>query len=110
MLRGHRTYLSLFTTDTTAETLDAPKKRGRDEQLVTDRNALIVHRYYFYSKIKGCKHYQDLLDKLTSEFFLTERTIGWIVDSNPGVLTELKKTSPNAIAFKKKYPFMNWDC
>ena len=69
MLRGHRTYLSLFQPDTPVIVIDAaPEKRGRSEALVKKRNELLLHRHYFYFKIKRVQ-YQVGLQALETEFF-----------------------------------------
>ena len=109
MLRGHRTYLSLFQSESPAEVLAVPEKRGRSEALVKKRNELLLHRHYFKYKIKRLQ-YQDGLDQLEDEFFITERTIIDIVQSDCSVLKNLKAINPpDAKYFKRKYPFMNWE-
>ncbi len=108
MLRGHRTYLSLFQNDSPAEVLAVPEKRGRSEQLIIKRNELLIHRHYFYYKIKGLQYHIGL-QALESEFFLTERTIVDIVQNNHGIIKELRNLAPEIHYFKKKYPFMAWD-
>ena len=108
MLRGHRTYLSLFKSETTAETLDTPlEKRGRNEQLIQKRNELLIHHHYFYYKIKGLQYHIGL-QNLENEFFITERTIIDIVQNSHSIIKELRNLSPEVHYFKKKYPFMDW--
>lgn len=109
MLRGHRsTYLSLFLDDTPKVENTNPKKLGRDEQLLADRNLLLLHRHYFHFKIKE-KQYHRGLEALVDEFFLAERTIVNIVQDNTNVLKELRQLKPDVKYFKRKYPFMNWE-
>jgi len=107
MLRGHVSlYKSLFNEETSARA--KPQRKGRNEVHLQSRNELLVHRYWYYVKIKGLNYPQtlDILENI--EFFLTPGTIAWIIKCNFNVITELKAARPDAAYFKKKYPFMVW--
>lgn len=109
MLRGHRsTYLSLFTNDASVVSIQpTPERRGRSEALVIKRNILLIHRHYYYFKIKQVQYHIGL-QNLEAEFFLTERTVVDIVQTNVNLLKELKAVNPDKKYFAKKFPAMNW--
>jgi hypothetical protein len=111
MQRGHRTYLSLFEASPTVEPSTAPGRKGRSEELIQQRNSLLFHRYYYYSRIKKID-YHRVLATLEAELFISERRI---VDITQGadkyILKELYAQhypEPNMLYFKEKFPFMNW--
>ncbi len=107
MPRGHRSnYLSLFDTPLTVA-VNNVDRRGRNEALLEKRNLMLIHRHYFWFKIKEVQ-YQRGLDNLGDEFFLTERTIIDIVQNNTSLLRQLKAINPDKKYFEKKYPFFNW--
>jgi len=108
MLRGHRTYLSLFQPEPVTDTITIPERKGRNEELIKQRNELLLHRHYFYSKIK-CLQYHMLLEALESEFFITQRTLVDIVQTNSFILKDLNTKKPSAAYFKTKYPFLSWN-
>lgn len=109
MLRGHRTYLSLFDDpEPSADPLPEPKERkGRSEELHTERNVLLIHRYYYLVKLKG-RNYHDTLSILQLEFFISQRTITNTVDEFTALLKELNATKPELHYFKAKYPHLIW--
>ena len=108
MLRGHRsTYLSLFTNEPIANLEPTPERRGRNELLVAKRNTLLIHRHYYYYKLKQVQYHVGLA-ALEEEFFLTERTIVDIVQCNISLLRELKTINPDRKYFERKYPFLTW--
>lgn len=108
MQRGHNIYLSLFDNEKPSI---APKaeRRGRSEILVERRNELLLHRHFYYYKIKRVQYHIGL-QALEQEFFLTERTIVDIVQNDNSILKNLKAINPDdAKYFKRKYPFMSWE-
>jgi hypothetical protein len=109
MLRGHRTYLSLFQSEQPiTDTIALPERRGRNEELIKQRNELLLHRHYFYTKIKKYP-YHLLLSSLESEFFLTQRTVMDIVQSNTTLLRRINTDKIESRELRRKYPAMNWD-
>jgi hypothetical protein len=108
MLRGHRsTYLSLFEPPMTVVVNNDAEKRGRSEALLLKRNNLLFHRHYYYVKIKRLQ-YQDLLDVLEAETFITQRTIIDITQRNTIALREVYKNRPDVKVLKAMFPHMNW--
>jgi predicted transcriptional regulator len=108
MQRGRNIYLSLFDNEK-LQPAPVVERRGRSEMLVQRRNELLLHRHFFYYKIKRVQYHIGL-QALEQEFFLTERTIVDIVQNDNVVLKTLKSINPDdAKYFKRKFPFMNWE-
>ena len=109
MLRGHKTiYLSLFDNPPESSSPKTKERKGRNELLHTKRNELLIHRYYFYTRVAGRQYGHALNIMEQEEFFISERTIINTVMANSELLTELNSRRPDKKFFKDKYPFMNW--
>lgn len=71
---------SLFSNILFDETQVAPKEqKGRNSQLHTKRNQLLVDRYFYYAKLIGY-NYPKVLYNLEQEFFLAQSTIPQIME------------------------------
>lgn len=68
---------------------------------------LLLHRHYWYYKIKAVQYHVGLT-ALEAEFFITERTIVDIVQDNTAMLRELRGKNPDKKYFERLYPFLNW--
>lgn len=72
------------------------------------RDEMLVSRYYYYAKIKS-EDYENTLDKLEAETFLTKRTIVYIVlEKNFDFFKHLVSSKPSTTVFRNKFPFMVW--
>ncbi len=108
MTRGSQSiFKNLFIEDNETLKSDLKTRRGRSEELVKKRNELLIHRYYFYSKIAE-KQYENVLSELENEFFLAPITIIHIVHANIEMLKNLNKEKPQRSYFKGLFPFVVW--
>lgn len=82
--------------------------KGRNKELINERNLMILHRYYYYVRIQR-KRYDDVLDELAKEFFLTCRRIIDIVSENAEKLNEINKNQLSIKDLKTAYPFFIWE-
>lgn len=106
MLRGHATYLSLFSETIPSAKIKSEKK-GRSKLHHHNRNIFLAHRYYYHAKIRG-NNYHSTLQNLEDETFLCQRTITDAIDDVRFVLTELNALKPDVNYFKRKYPYFVW--
>jgi AraC-like DNA-binding protein len=67
------------------------KRKGRSLKLILQRNECLTDRYFFYSHI-GEKRYDLILEKLSTDFFLSESTIADLLNDNYNKLITVKKT------------------
>lgn len=107
MLRGQRNYSTLFPDETPPEVLSIPERKGRSEFLLLKRNELLIARYYYYYKIDP-HQYPAILKLLSSELFLTERTIQDLLQKNQDMLKHFYTCRPNVKIFKNKFPHFVW--
>ena len=105
--RGIRLMEALIEDKSRVEVMPEKVKRGRNIELIDKRNECLLHRYYFYSKVLKLK-YEDVITTLTTEFFISGRTITDITLSESDYLTELFKKKYTAKELEKKFRFLNW--
>lgn len=106
MQLGHRTLFdSLFPKEPSNHT--STVQVGRSADLIALRNELLIHRYYYFARIKRMQ-YQDCLAALEVELFIAERTIINTMNDNRLSLKELSNKKPELHYFKKKYPHLVW--
>ncbi len=108
-MRGERSsFLSLFENDKPADSSIAiPERKGRSEELIKDRNELIVCRHYYYTRIKELQYHRTL-ERLEKEVFLSKITIINIVAANNKLLKAINADKPGVKYFREKFPFMVW--
>ena len=83
-------------------------KRGRNTELMQKRNHLLMHRYYFYVKIKR-KQYQDTLDVLEKEFQLSQLRIVMCMNQNSKTLKEIFNSKPDVKFLKESFDWFVWN-
>jgi hypothetical protein len=105
--RGITTYKFLLF-DETIVPVDAPKKAtGRDSALIENRDTFLLHRVYFKSSIQR-KLYDDVLDEMTTEVFLTRRMLQDIITRKTDELLQVKRNKPSTKELKEKWPHIVW--
>ncbi len=80
--------------------------KGRSASLNSQRNELLVHRFYYHG-LKGLR-YDLVIAEISKEFFLTDVTIPKVIADNYPLLTALKKSPPSKQFFQKKWPHLVW--
>jgi hypothetical protein len=91
-------------TDVAAEDEDG---RGRNDALNEARNEHLMHRYVYYSMFKKYR-YDWILERLGAEFYITVRTVSWVLGDHYDRVAEIK-AEWNPAEVKKKYRMWgNW--
>lgn len=105
-MRGQRTLFDeLLTTETKAR-IAGDKQRPRNV-LMPERNALLIHRYYYYFEI--CRmRFDDILKQLETEFFIVGGRIVVILTENDAQFRKVMNQKPDRAALEKIYPHINW--
>ena len=97
----------MFNTLTINHEIDKNKKKGRCIALINKRNELIYYRYYFYGKIKKLT-YTDTFKALSSEFYLSERTIADIIQKSSIDINKVFKEKLSVKQLTEKFYYLNW--
>lgn len=109
MLRGHQQiFLSLFDNPPLNLSHKKKERKGRSEDLHAKRNELLIHRYYYYTRVANRQYADALTIMEQTEFFISTRTIIDTIQANTKMLSDLNTARPERKFFKDKYPFMNW--
>lgn len=72
-----------------------------------ERDRCLCYRYYYYYHIHRLR-YDDILKELEREFFLTERRIVEVMQSDRLTLNEIMAEKPTVPELKKLYPWYVW--
>lgn len=104
-MRGQRKLFENFEQEVLAES-PLPKK-GRSPQLQEKRDALLVARFYFYTKTTKYR-YEYILEILEIEFFLSKCRIVAVLDEQFVAVRKLHKEQPQVSIFKKEWPHLVW--
>ena len=102
-MRGQKLYNQL-TKPMVAET-KLPK--GRSATLIEKRNECMVARYYYFSRFSK-KAYEEVLNRLAEEFFLTTETIARIIQENTAQLMQHRKAETTIYFMKNKWTHLKW--
>lgn len=81
--------------------------KGRNSELLKQRNLAIVYRYYFYKSFTKWK-YEAIIEKVSEEMYLTNRTITEILTAQVEELREIKADQPPIVRLSRKFPQYNW--
>lgn len=102
--------LSIFNdiTQTGSSNADRDSASQLRAKVLEYRNTLLLHRYYFYTKIVKGLSYDAVMYELQREFFLQQLQIGRIVTENVTMIKDIIKESPTAKELTKKYQHLNW--
>lgn len=83
------------------------KKKGRNNELLERRNDKLICRYYYYARILNLR-IDMILNRLESEFDLSQRRVLDIVAENQGKLYEMSKKQIPVKQLADTYPAYNW--
>lgn len=90
--------------DSDSETL---VRKGRSDDLIMKRNECLIARYYYYGTIRG-KTYEDTLNLLVREFFLSQSTILRQINTNGETVMMFKKSAHGPRWFQARWPHLKW--
>lgn len=100
---GHRTLYQNFMS---VEKV-AIKKKGRSAVFLDKRSVLLSYRYYYYVYHLR-KTYQDTLELLVDEFFISDVVIIRCLTNSQLQLKEIFASKITPVELKKLYPWYVW--
>lgn len=83
------------------------QKKGRSTSLVMKRNECLIARYYYYGHLKN-KTFQETIQLLTHEFYLSPNTTSRVIQTNLEMLRSLRKKGPTLYYFQNRWPHLKW--
>lgn len=83
------------------------QRKGRSVNFDSQRNQCLIDRYVFYGQM-GFR-YEILIKIITVQFFISERTVVWVLQENVNMLSEARKQKLAKKDLEKRWPHLNWD-
>jgi hypothetical protein len=97
----------IFNTFIKDEGLAGSRRKGRNNTLIVKRNECLTARYYYYGFYKN-KTFEETLQLLVGEFFISPNTISFIIGDCSERLHALKQKSPTLHYFQYHWPHLKW--
>jgi len=107
-IRGGGVYKTLFEEEAILELPEGEKKQGRDVELLAARNELILYRFVYIGRTRPEMKYEFIIKELVRAFFLSDWTIGKIIEDHRDVLHRIRKEGLDVKALKEKYVDYSW--
>lgn len=101
-MRGKQLFKNIVSKEEEQE-----RRPGRSENLMALRNKCLLNRYFYYGFYKR-KTYDDILNLLVAEFFITAERISRIVQQNTTVLREMKDRKTSLYYMQSRWPHYRW--
>jgi hypothetical protein len=101
-VRGSKIHQTLFGPEEEPEVSE--DQRGRDPELLEQRNDHLLHRYVWYGTIRPTD-YPWVIARLRGDFYLTESTIGQIIAANTDKLRVIRKENLSLKQLREKFPW-----
>ncbi len=83
------------------------KRRGRNTDLVSLRNECLVARYYFYTQFTR-KGYEEIVERIVEEFYLTPERIARIIQENAQLLQLFRTDGTTIYTLRQKWTYLKW--
>ncbi len=97
----------IFKNISEIDSIPKQVKKGRNRELLNERNRALINRYYYY-KSSSTLRYEAILSKLRCEFYLSQVTIVEIITANVDELVSIQKIKPSISTLKKDFQHFNW--
>jgi hypothetical protein len=106
MARGARSAYLLFDDPTPPA---APARKGRSADEIERRNEFLITRYYYWRMTEKKWAWEEYLEQLRLETFLSPITIAEIINDNQRIAASIKNQPPSITQLQKKWPHINWE-
>lgn len=83
-------------------------KKGRNSELLRQRDEMLGYRYWFYVRIKKMR-YDIVMKQLSMEFCISKRRVGDIVIEKSSFIKNISERGTTIHEVKKMYPHLNWN-
>lgn len=86
---------------------EEPSGKGR-KTCTTLRNECLIDRFYYYSSKTPRPCYNDVINILSDEFFLSPFTIPEIISDNYSILRTVRQNQPSIRNLRDKWKHLVW--
>lgn len=107
-IRGERVFRELMLFDMPEEPKSDERERGRSADKIAARNEHLLYRYCWYQADNSRRH-GWIVERLADEFYLTESTVGQIIEASGDNIRLVKrkmKAAPGVL--KEKWGWFRW--
>jgi hypothetical protein len=87
--------------------LEAQEPDAENKTLYEEKKKAICARYYYYICSKQGT-YEDILQKLEKEFYISSRRIADIIGNETNTIAELREQKPQKSWFKSTFAHLVW--
>ena len=102
-MRGQKMFNELIKPGET----DKPLNKGRSETLLSQRNNCMLARFYYYGHHKK-KNYENILQIMVAEFFLSPERISRIISQNAASIRAMKERGVAIGQLQATWPQFRW--
>lgn len=99
-MRGQKLFNDVIKNDTEL-------RKGRNDALLLKRNDCMLARYYYYGHFKE-KCFEEIIQLLVADFFISPLRISRIVQENSEKIKELKDKGVSVYLLQQNYPQYRW--
>ncbi|MBC7554156.1 MAG: hypothetical protein H7257_09260 [Taibaiella sp.] len=100
-MRGQKLFNAVLRTE------DSAARKGRSETMLLKRNSCLAARYYFYGCLRK-KTYEDILNLMMTEFFISPDRIARIIQQNISLVKEMKDRKLTKSQLRDNWPYFKW--
>ncbi len=86
---------------------DSELRKGRNDELLVKRNNCMIARYYYYGYFKE-KCFEEIIQLLVADFFISPLRIARIVQENSDKIKELKDKRVSVYLLQQHFPQYRW--
>lgn len=105
MMRGHKAlYTSVFPSSISVDS----NQKGKRNSYIEERNDAMACRYYYHAQIRRIR-YDDCLNLLNKEFFLSPNVIMQNLMHRQAYIKKLTEDKITPSQLKKLYPHFVWN-
>jgi len=105
-MRGVKVFKGLFDDQPTLQPEEAVESRGRNAELIQQRNEHLLYRFVWYGRDNY--RYEYIVKQLCEEFYLSERTVSQIITDHAADLQKIRQQNPTVDWLRKKYQNFKW--
>lgn len=99
-MRGKKLFNDVIKNDTEL-------RKGRNDELLVKRNSCMIARYYYYGYFKE-KCFEEIIQLLVADFFISPLRIARIVQENSDKIKELKDKRVSVYLLQQHFPQYRW--